>query len=99
MSMFLKKAPDGTTSFRLIIDQERDYLNSCFLLKTAAPLDKDGTAFTESWLRSWVQLPPGPFLSVLELRYLIKLISYSMSDKKPSNDSLLESLINAMSTL
>ena len=25
------------------------------------------------WLRSWVQLPPGPFLSVLEIRYWIEL--------------------------
>src|SRR5919106_1814321 len=23
----------------------------------------------KSWLRSWVQLPPGPYLPVLELRY------------------------------
>jgi hypothetical protein len=72
--MFLKKAPDGTTSFRLSIDQERDCLNSCFLLKTAALLDKDGTAFTESWLRSWVQLPPSPFLTTRELRYCSELV-------------------------
>jgi hypothetical protein len=26
------------------------------------------------WLRSWVQLPPGPFLSVLEIRYYFELI-------------------------
>ena len=27
------------------------------------------TAFEESWLRSWVQIPPGPFLSARELRH------------------------------
>jgi hypothetical protein len=27
------------------------------------------TIHTESWLRSWVQIPPGPFLTVRELRY------------------------------
>jgi hypothetical protein len=26
-------------------------------------------AFEESLLRSWVQIPPGPFLSVREIRY------------------------------
>jgi hypothetical protein len=28
----------------------------------------------ESWLRSWVQLPPGPFLTALEIRYCFELI-------------------------
>ena len=27
-----------------------------------------------SWLRSWVQIPPGPFLSVLEIRYYFEFI-------------------------
>jgi hypothetical protein len=73
--MFLKKAPDGTMSFRLSIDQERDCLNSCFLLKTAVLLDKGRIAFTESWLRSsWVQLPPGAFLTTRELLYCSELV-------------------------
>jgi hypothetical protein len=44
---------------------------------TAAPLDKDSSPFLESWLRSWVQIPPGPFLSVLEIRYCFELILMS----------------------
>ena len=34
-----------------------------------------------SLLRSWVQLPPGPFLSVVQLRYYFELISWRCRTK------------------
>jgi hypothetical protein len=41
---------------------------------TAAPLDKDRSPFLESWLRSWVQLPPGPYFPVVQLRHFLELV-------------------------
>ena len=65
MSMFLKKAPDGTTSFRLIINQDRGYLNSCFLLKTAATLDKGWNSLYRE-LAEVVGSTPTQFISFYE---------------------------------
>jgi hypothetical protein len=40
-------------------------LSIAFFLKQAA---------LEYWLGSWVQIPPGPFLSVVQIRYYLELV-------------------------
>ena len=45
-----------------------------------------GSGFNESCLRSWVQLPPGPFLPVVQLRYCFEL-DFGDCRTKPSLDT------------
>jgi hypothetical protein len=55
----------------MMIKEWTSDLNSiCFVLM-ASLLDRYDS---KNWLRSWVQIPPGPFLSVRELRYYLELV-------------------------
>jgi hypothetical protein len=61
---------------------------------TAAPLDKDSSPFLESWLRSWVQIPPGPFLSVVQLRYYFEFNLDNCRTKKLDNANAVSSSLS-----